>query len=366
MTQIYKIVLTGGPSGGKTTSLAKISDRLQSLGFNVLVVPETATMMILGGLPLKSDNPSISLQMQSLLLKTQIHLERTFTKAAELSDKPSVILCDRGVMDGSAFMSPEMWQTILDENEWSLVGLRDKHYDAVIHLVTAAIGAGYFYTLENNLARSESPEQAAQIDEKIQEVWLGHPHLRVIDNSGPDFADKIRRVIAAVCNVVGVPEPIENERKFLVSHVEDYPVKKEVVTIEQTYLKTDNETVARVRKRGQHGSFTYTHTIKKRLNGSKSLEKERRITGQEYLYLLNQADPDFRPIRKTRTCFLWGNQYFELDCFLGSNGLTILEAEIEEIKNDLAIPPWISIDREVTNEKAFHNEELCRKLRKLI
>jgi hypothetical protein len=35
----------------------------------------------------------------------------------------------------------------------------DRRYDGVFHLVTAAIGAEKFYTLANNTARSETPEQ---------------------------------------------------------------------------------------------------------------------------------------------------------------------------------------------------------------
>ena len=37
--------------------------------------------------------------------------------------------------------------------------MREGRYDAVFHLVTAAQGAERFYTLENNQARSETPEQ---------------------------------------------------------------------------------------------------------------------------------------------------------------------------------------------------------------
>lgn len=48
-------------------------------------------------------------------------------------------------------------------------------YDAVVHLMTVAIGAVEFYTLANNTARSETPEQAAAVDKRLREVWPGHP-----------------------------------------------------------------------------------------------------------------------------------------------------------------------------------------------
>ena len=74
---------------------------------------------------------------------------------AVLAKQEAVILTDRGLMDGSAYMKPECWQTLMDEKGWSEVTLRDRRYDAVIHLVTAANGAEEFYNL-GNAARYEA------------------------------------------------------------------------------------------------------------------------------------------------------------------------------------------------------------------
>jgi hypothetical protein len=43
-------------------------------------------------------------------------------------------------MDGSAYIGKEEWEFLLDDYGWSVVSLRDKRYDAIFHLVTAAIG----------------------------------------------------------------------------------------------------------------------------------------------------------------------------------------------------------------------------------
>ena len=59
-------------------------------------------------------------------------------------------------MDGSAYTSEHMWQALLDETGWSTIQLRDRRYEAVIHLVTAADGANEFYTSANNEARYET------------------------------------------------------------------------------------------------------------------------------------------------------------------------------------------------------------------
>lgn len=358
--EIFRIVLTGGPCGGKTTAMSHISDRLKSLGFDVYVVPEAATMLILGGISLLEGDV---LSKQLDLLKLQKTLENTFFQEASRSGKPSVILCDRGSMDNKAFMSSELWQELLDTEKSTLVELRDERYDAVIHLVTAAIGAPDFYTLANNAARSGSLQQAAIQDEKIREAWLGHPHLRVIGNH-TNFEEKIRRVIATICNIVGVPEPIERERKFLVSNLklDEIPVKKESIYIEQTYLLSRNDSArARIRKRGQHGHFTYTYTVKQKLGPGKNIEKEKTITEKGYLDLLIQADPSRQTIKKERTCFLWDHQYFELDHFITPQpGLWLLEAEIETDDEQINLPPFLKIEKEVTDDPSYSNAEIAK------
>lgn len=358
--KINRIALTGGPSGGKSTSLVRIVDRFRGLGFQVLCVPEAATLLITGGMGLVRDNIGDTIQTQSQLIKLQLALEDSFELAARMSDKPTLLICDRGTMDSSAFLAPHVWQAVLDENGWTTVSLRDKRYDAVIHLVTAAKGAESFYTLANNAARTETPEQARQIDDRLIAAWTGHPHLRIIDNS-TDFEGKIHRVMEALARVVGIPEPVEIERKYLVKEVATIPVPHEVVEIEQVYLLTSDGSHARIRKRGQRGSYTYFHTLKRTVKPGHRIEEERQITPREYASFLTNADPSMRPIKKTRTCFLWNSQYYELDHFLCPHqGLILLEAELDSLDQNVAIPPWVTVERDVTLEPEYSNAALAK------
>jgi len=149
-----------------------ISTKLRERGINVLIVPEFATIIANGGglinIHKMSKQQIIKLQVltffhysrtnvmrQSVIMKGIMALEDHFVELAEITGGPTVILCDRGVMDGKAYIDPNGWQVLLDENGYNLVNLRDKRYDAVIHLVTAADGATEFYTLANNAARYE-------------------------------------------------------------------------------------------------------------------------------------------------------------------------------------------------------------------
>ena len=92
-----------------------------------------------------------------------MHLEDVFIDIAQNCGEKCVVLTDRGVMDGSAYVSENIWFAILDETGWTNVQLRDKRYDQVVHLVTAADGAEEFYSLDNE-ARYETKEQAREMD----------------------------------------------------------------------------------------------------------------------------------------------------------------------------------------------------------
>jgi hypothetical protein len=59
-------------------------------------------------------------------------------------------------MDGMAYTDDNVWQALLDETGWSTIQLRDRRYEAVIHMVTAADGAVNFYSDVNNEARYET------------------------------------------------------------------------------------------------------------------------------------------------------------------------------------------------------------------
>lgn len=346
-----RIVLSGGPCAGKSTAMSYISDRLRSLGQKVFIVPEAATLMIMGGLDFANLKPNDYFFAQQRIMEMQLALEDNFLALSDLYDEPKVILYDRGIMDVSAFMNPADWQALLDDCGWNLSS-RDSRYDAVIHMVSAAVGAEAFYTTQNNPARRETVEQAAAVERMTQAVWLGHPHLRVIDNS-TDFETKIKRTVAAVCGAVGIPRPIENERKFLLLREPDQiPVPHVRIEIEQLYL-TDG---ARIRRRGQNGNYTYFHTVKKPIGPGKNIETEHQISGRDFGLLRKTMDQKTVPVLKHRTCFLWDHQYLELDSFTSpAAGMVMLEIEIDEDDQKISIPPFLSVDREVTADQAYTN-----------
>jgi hypothetical protein len=125
-------------------------------GFRVFSVPEIPTLVVqAGGFILMSKfSTEERIRFQSLLIRFQIYVEDYFTRLAEMSKTPSIIICDRGTCDPAAYVSREEFQAIMDIEGWTWTSLRDRRYDGVLHLVTAAIGAEEFYTRSNNTARS--------------------------------------------------------------------------------------------------------------------------------------------------------------------------------------------------------------------
>lgn len=74
----------------------------------------------------------------------------------------------------------------------------------MFHLVTAAEGAERFYTLDNNDARTETPEEARRLDHLSRRAWLGHPKHFVIDNT-TDFEGKMNKLVSIASRLVGLP-----------------------------------------------------------------------------------------------------------------------------------------------------------------
>jgi CYTH domain-containing protein/thymidylate kinase len=363
------IVLTGGPCSGKSSSLAYLTEKLSDHGFMVFVVPETATLISNNGIDRrKMDRTSQVAMYEEAILEMQLAFEETYARAVNriFPEREKVILLDRGVMDIKAFVSKHDFKEMLKRKGLKEVTLRDR-YLGVIHLVTAAEGAESYYTGENNGARIETPEEAMHLDRRTRESWLGHPHFKVIDNR-TDFDGKIRRVFATIAQLLGIPASSTPKERFIVKEVAyDQLPAHQVVEIEQVYLrsKSRDEEVC-IRKRGQEDSFLYF--LRRTKNTPFATTNEELIDEQQFANLAKLIDPKTDPLIKDRICFLWSNQHFELDRYRGKNqGLMVLAVEavgIEEEGSKPQIPPFVSVERNITGDPR-HAERSMAKKRKI-
>jgi CYTH domain-containing protein/predicted ATPase len=366
--RLTQVVLTGGPCSGKTSALAYLRQGLADRGVRVITVPEAASLVITGG---GLDVVAMAAADRAGFVNLQVEIGRLhgFLRAQALrlaslhGDRPLVLLYDRAEPDAAAYLDGLEYQSVLRTLGLSAAGIRDS-YDAAIHLVTAADGAEAAYTLANNPARTETPELARAADRRTLAAWMGHPHLRVVDNSR-DFQHKLHRVLEHVCHELGLPIPLEVERKYLLAQVPDLARLEGAgahrVEIEQRYLAAPAGSELRVRRRLDQGVSTYYRTHKTG-RGVVRQELEEGISDVEYDALAAMMLPDTRAVHKDRWCFVYRSQYFELDIFRDQlAGLVLLEIELTTEAEGVDLPPWLRVIREVTGEAGYGNAALARR-----
>ena len=132
-----------------------------------------------------------------------IQIENSFFALAEASERNCLVICDRGTMDASCFVTKKDWDEMLHASHMDEVDIRDNRYNQVVHMVTAATGAEEYYTVEHHATRLETLGEARERDKLASEAWIGHPYVDIIDNSS-DFDSKINRLISCVALKIGV------------------------------------------------------------------------------------------------------------------------------------------------------------------
>jgi predicted ATPase len=184
-----RIVLTGGPGGGKTTA-ADLFRR--EIGARVVVVPEAATMVFGGGFPRCTEKPGILAAQHAIF-----HVQRNLEDVQSSLYPERILLCDRGTVDGAAYWpgAPhEFFATLGTTLEHELA-----RYDGVIFFESAAVGG---MGIEGgNPVRNESVEQAAVLDARLRRLWMHHPRFILVRHN-PSFFKKISFGLAELDTLV--------------------------------------------------------------------------------------------------------------------------------------------------------------------
>lgn len=385
--KIVVAAITGGPCSGKTTFIPKLMQVALKEGIKVYYVPETATEIFD-----KLVNPAVIMkdkrgryETQRQIFLTQLRKEdMTIALAKQMAQIEQtdriLIVCDRTALDGAVYM----------DSFWSMVrklGYEPKdvfaRYDVGICFATTAKGAEEHYTLENNAARIETPEQARELDTKIQELYMSIEHTHYganIDGSGNKigFEEKMNRAIGVILNEFGMPLPLENEVKHLVldkdfsekrlRHYASDKIVKQKIT--QNYLISGNKKIERrIRKIEVIKPFRaqYYVYVEKRLTKDpiSRLESPPHIlTHEQYKSLLYQVDPRLKTIEKIRYYFMYKNHNGvenrgQLDRILkpvGARDTWIYEHESLNT-NELAThkpPSFLGKTEDVTNRLSNH------------
>ena len=184
-----RIVVTGGPGGGKTTA-ADLFRR--ELGERVVVVPEAATLLFSGGFP-RSTEVQARKADQSAIYHVQTNLENV--QSALYPDR--ILLCDRGTVDGAAYWPDD--STDFFSSVGSTAQRELDRYDAVLFFESAAVGD---ISIEGgNLTRIETNAQAASLDARLRMLWSKHPKFAVVPHQA-SFVKKIMLGLALLDSLV--------------------------------------------------------------------------------------------------------------------------------------------------------------------
>lgn len=172
----------------------------------MVTIQEIATLTGQAGFPLggpRKLGDKFQARFQVLMAKNQITQEKYFEEIISILDEPTLLVCDRGVLDIFGFIPKKCHHAVLEENGWNLESLVKGRYDAVIHLVTAAEGAEDFYNSEGNSLRTETPEQSRAIDNELGDVYIKSkcPYYRV-ENGPGGFSEKMENLLEIVKKVI--------------------------------------------------------------------------------------------------------------------------------------------------------------------
>lgn len=355
---VGRIVLTGGPCAGKTTALARIEQDLTEKGFYPLIVSESATELIKGGIKPFGMEAINLVDFQRLILTYQLNKERTYEEAIKLlpNNAKCVLIYDRGIMDNKAYITNQEFKTIITELGLEEIELLDR-YDLVIHLVTAADGKEDYYTLDNNNARTETKEEAKALDKKTRNAWNGHNNLIIIDNE-VNFEEKISKVLTTIHNFLNTPVSLKKQELFTVDLDSTIIPSVSPITIEQYYIK-DEKCEKRLRKRTMDGRTTYYYTAQKRANdGLSKILTDKKLTEKEFERIKNASTIDAY-LKKTRYCFSENKIYFKLDVFDSNTGILQVDTTVEN--PHLSIPNNVKIIENVTNNPEYQSYNLAQK-----
>jgi hypothetical protein len=139
-TQIYKICISAGVQGGKTTAMSKVSEQLTSLGYKVFVCPNVYTLTRDGGVEIFDKTLSKELQLANLITYLKMIMKNEdyfFGLAGDEVESKCVVLCNSGTMDAKAYVDEDLWEAMISETGWTEMNLRGS-----VHLTRQALRPG--------------------------------------------------------------------------------------------------------------------------------------------------------------------------------------------------------------------------------
>ena len=342
---VKRIVLTGGPGAGKSSSIEAIKEYLENIGYLVYIVPEAATELDECGI---DRTTMTTYDFQNIVLTYQLEREQLFEQISVLNNlvKDIILLYDRGLVDSKVYTKDdEEFDTLITARGINEQDILDR-YDLIIFLETAAkIGA---YTTKNNKARKEDTNEAIVRDDKTFDVWKNHRNITKI-HAEKEFSVKKENIIKVIKNNIKTIKRKQN--KYLINIDKSELDTSDLIYIKQYYLDIDDTYEHRLRKTTQNGIIRYYYTVQKKEDNGISIVIEEKILNENEFNTLLNSKPIKKEINKVRKYLVINGIKCNIDIY--DDGFCILESSDEPIKDS-----DIDIIADVTNKKEYLNINL--------
>lgn len=185
-----KIVLTGAPSSGKSSVMKELADLF---GEQVLLVPESAVVLLQGGFPAPSHSDLEQIRaFQKAILQVQAGLEFILPK-----QKPAAqfAVFDRASLDGGGFWPPGPEDFL---KQFSVD--RQKEYAKFTDVLFLELPTPEMFGGVNDL-RFHNFEQSALSERQLEAVWKDHPRFRKIPAKAT-LEEKVRSVVSVIKDIL--------------------------------------------------------------------------------------------------------------------------------------------------------------------
>ena len=156
----------------------------------------------------------------------------------------------------------------------------------------------------------------------------------------------------------------EIERKYLIRYPDISTLLKqkgvEQWEIVQIYLTVSGpEETRRIRQVVCDGEIRYYKTFKRRLSDLTCVEEEGEIDQLEFIRLCREQAPGCKPLGKTRYRIPYAGHVLEFDIYPFWKDRAIMEIELEHEDEGAAIPDYVHIIRDVSDDRAYKNRSLA-------
>lgn len=182
-----KIVLTGAPSTGKTSTAAVLH---HSYGTLLTTVPDAAALLWTGGFPSGDSELEVRARLRAVYA-----VQRELEEIMALRAHGGALVCDRGSLD--ALVEWPGSEEDFFEEIGSSMGREIARYDWVLHLDIAPPAS-----LHRSREPTDDERRAEILNQKVKWAWRLHPR-RLIIPASDSFLDKLhvaRRIVGAILN----------------------------------------------------------------------------------------------------------------------------------------------------------------------